>query len=741
MATNEHIIKAPGMFKNLAVGGHLTTADQVLDDAIGKEQSQINAETATALDNRYTKDETYSKEQLNNLITTPEQQYVTVEDYASLPETGAADTVYRVANYDGIEVVSNKYAEYAWDGSAYQLLAVKEYGIDEKALIDSIDNVANFSNVSLSLRLTFTTGKGINSSGEIFNKTERIATEGFMDISYINRHNNTPLYDIENEEQIAYNIEPGYRLFVCYYNSAVENDFAGNEGWLTGSGVLTPQGDFMRVCYATVEDASTMTIEQADNIQINYKGSLMSIVEKINKLGLIYKGLASNTDFNENTEIGLYVVNSNHRNIPHNPLNSAGGALIVIPSGHYSESGIYLIPRLNQICVSFDTWKVYKRSVSGALTKTFSEWEEMLDYSQIYSNIDGVKESLESVFKNTTINFNSTFIKGRLQSDGKYNTDNQARITSDFKWLLNVAHLHYDIQDGYRLYGAFYVNESEDTFISNFGWLEGEGDVDVPVSANYFRVCYASLADEQELELSDADKIDITITPKPIVNQFASIVDKTNWLAVGDSITFGVYSYLNNGEPTSSVTSDSWVNLLANSLSYDIKVMASRGMGYSVTGQDPDDSSLPRITLDELLTRIEALTDNFNFITLAFGINDYASNTTINNMLAGLDDAIARLQTKWKNARLVVITPFNSCRAGDASTNYAYGYATYGKTLKQVADKIKERCELYGVECLYATNGFLFNNYNINELQPDKTHPSLNAHRLIAKTMANKLLY
>ena len=51
MATNEHIIKAPGMMKNLAVGGHLTTADQVLDDTMGKEQSQINAETATAITN------------------------------------------------------------------------------------------------------------------------------------------------------------------------------------------------------------------------------------------------------------------------------------------------------------------------------------------------------------------------------------------------------------------------------------------------------------------------------------------------------------------------------------------------------------------------------------------------------------------------------------------------------------------------------------------------------------------
>lgn len=226
--------------------------------------------------------------------------------------------------------------------------------------------------------------------------------------------------------------------------------------------------------------------------------------------------------------------------------------------------------------------------------------------------------------------------------------------------------------------------------------------------------------------------------------QFIDVVEKTKWLAVGDSITRGVYSY-KNGDSSASAVGDGWVRKLAKSLGYDIVVMASRGMGYTaaVTGQDPEDSSLPRISLDTLLTRIEALEEDFNLITVAFGINDYAtiSQASIDTILAGLDDAIQRLMAKFPGARLVVITPFNSCRAGDASTNYAYGYTYGGRSLKDIADAIKEKCESYGVECIYASNGFLINNFNIETLLPDNTHPSDYGHTLIAKNMAHYLLF
>lgn len=110
---------------NPAVNHIITGADEIYDDAKGAKQSDINAQNDAALADRYTKGETYSKEQLDALITTPDVNYVTVATFADLPQTGEADTVYRVSFYDGTQVDASKYALYAWNGATYQLLAVR----------------------------------------------------------------------------------------------------------------------------------------------------------------------------------------------------------------------------------------------------------------------------------------------------------------------------------------------------------------------------------------------------------------------------------------------------------------------------------------------------------------------------------------------------------------------------------------------------------------------------------------
>ena len=110
---------------NPEVNHIIAGADEIYDDTKGAKQSDINAQTDAALSERYTKDETYSKEQLDALITTPDVNYVTVATFADLPQTGEANTIYRVSFYDGSQVDASKYALYAWDGTSYQLLAVR----------------------------------------------------------------------------------------------------------------------------------------------------------------------------------------------------------------------------------------------------------------------------------------------------------------------------------------------------------------------------------------------------------------------------------------------------------------------------------------------------------------------------------------------------------------------------------------------------------------------------------------
>lgn len=113
------------IYHDLTVAGNIN-ARQIRDaeSAI----SQIN----TGLANRYTKQETYSKQEVNNLVSTPHQNYYTVAATSEttsvsslLPSTGSADTIYRVGNWDGTQYDITVYTEYSWNGSAYVKLNTK----------------------------------------------------------------------------------------------------------------------------------------------------------------------------------------------------------------------------------------------------------------------------------------------------------------------------------------------------------------------------------------------------------------------------------------------------------------------------------------------------------------------------------------------------------------------------------------------------------------------------------------
>ena len=119
---------------------YVAGAIDIIDDTTGDNQQAINGNT-------YRKSETYSKEQLNNMITTPEQEYLSVtataettsvDDIATLIATKypdgkeSADTVYRVGCWDGEQYDTGVYTEYVWDGTQYIPLDVKNPGIDDE---------------------------------------------------------------------------------------------------------------------------------------------------------------------------------------------------------------------------------------------------------------------------------------------------------------------------------------------------------------------------------------------------------------------------------------------------------------------------------------------------------------------------------------------------------------------------------------------------------------------------------
>lgn len=113
-------------------------------NTLEKVQDRLAEEAAyrrAAENNRYTKAETYTKEEVNGLITTPSQEYKTYEatDQTTditdiLPSTGEADTIYRVGSWDGTQYDAGYYSEYAWSttSSTYVFLKKDNVGIDEE---------------------------------------------------------------------------------------------------------------------------------------------------------------------------------------------------------------------------------------------------------------------------------------------------------------------------------------------------------------------------------------------------------------------------------------------------------------------------------------------------------------------------------------------------------------------------------------------------------------------------------
>jgi hypothetical protein len=159
---NEDITNAVNVEKTRAEGAESTldgkiTAEQTraanaenaldgrvdtLEEAVGtggsvdsRIASAVATETSRAQEaeaDRYTKNETYTKEEVNNLITTLNQEYVSVTatDQTTavtdvLPAIGLANTVYRVGSWDGSQYDVTKYSEYAWNGKDYVHLSTK----------------------------------------------------------------------------------------------------------------------------------------------------------------------------------------------------------------------------------------------------------------------------------------------------------------------------------------------------------------------------------------------------------------------------------------------------------------------------------------------------------------------------------------------------------------------------------------------------------------------------------------
>lgn len=381
-------------------------------------------------------------------------------------------------------------------------------------------------------------------------------------------------------------------------------------------------------------------------------------------------------------------------------------------------------------------WSIASVEDASTLTPSDANKGTISVESNNYSTILNIRDRnlYDSGF--TVANFE---VGGMTQGGGSTTNDNRIR-TIGYIPLHGKRSIHYSVNSGYRAWFYAYKRDSvaSDSYLGGTNWVTKSGEWVLPDGAGYMRAQYASLDDATALTPTNYSKVNVRFGTM-VHDVFPQVSDVTRWCAIGDSITYGVIS--TGANTNTSQTNQSWVDRVASSLGYQLTKYASRGIGFNVTGQDPDGSDLPRIDFQTLIDRVVALpADSFNLITVAVGINDYSSSTEpLSSITTAVTTTISKLAARFPHSRIIFITPFNACNHGTSSTLFAYNYEYNGKTLKDVSDTIKAACDSCGVECVEVSNGFVLNKYNIQTLLLDNVHPSYYCHTLLAKGMAGKI--
>lgn len=200
-------------------------------DALETDVSSLQsgkADKATTLSG-YNIGDAYTKEQVNNMVTTPDQQYVSVTatDQTTdvtevLPSEGAANTIYRVGNWDGSQYDDTVYSEYAWNGTQYVHISTKNPGIDDVPTVNS-GNLVTSSGVKVDgtpdyfiyPNLFLTVSGGVSTSVyDTFcitdylpiTRTEDIVVRGWCSIGLVDDGVTTPIhfYDADKHFLAAY---------------------------------------------------------------------------------------------------------------------------------------------------------------------------------------------------------------------------------------------------------------------------------------------------------------------------------------------------------------------------------------------------------------------------------------------------------------------------------------------------------------------------------------------------------
>ena len=251
---------------------------------------------------------------------------------------------------------------------------------------------------------------------------------------------------------------------------------------------------------------------------------------------------------------------------------------------------------------------------------------------------------------------------------------------------------------------------------------------------------------------SDLSSVDITqyITVK--FNQIKEMINDryhngVKWCAMGDSITEGYYSYLDDeDQPTYAKDSEhSWATRVSEINRWELTNLGDGGTGWF--DEDEYGGCAYKLARNTDFTP-------FNLVTLAFGINDWKGNKTLGSrtdvsqiatpttVIEAMQITIETILADNPKCKVIGILPINCSRFGSKSDNWSLGEEnTQNKTLEEFVQAMISIYEYYGIQYIDMAHASCVNRENIEALLIDGVHPSLDAHELMAHELSKKITF
>ena len=222
------------------------TARQTADNTL---QGNINSEAAT----RASADSNLQS-QINQIIA----------------PSGEAPSVAEVEN-----------ARIGSDGTVYSTLgdAIRTQNSLLKSHLDDVKKDLSSTNElnRVPVRANFINGK-LSGSGIYSSDTRRIATQGFIYVG--------------DAPSLHYEVTEGYRVQFAFYNNASESSYVATRYWFTETADIAVEGDYLRLSYASLDDATNLTPSDSNKVLVskNYKlySTVVENATNLESLGDLY---------------------------------------------------------------------------------------------------------------------------------------------------------------------------------------------------------------------------------------------------------------------------------------------------------------------------------------------------------------------------------------------------------------------------------------------------------------------